>query len=252
MCALSTRALRIAAGIAPAVVLLAVSLWEAWAARADATDVPDATAWAAAEKRVRAEFRAGDLIEDEPAWIDPLVRERLGDLMPVRDVARMDEAKYVRIWRVARRGSHVDVSLHEQTPVHVLADVRDLIGGAKIEGGGAPHRELAEVGFAPHDCIEVTPMPKQTVRITFPSVPLGSRLVGYVGLADVFTRRDIREPGRLVVEIGGQNVATVVPGVDDGWVRFEAATQPGARDVTFAISADAPSRLVCFAAEARE
>jgi hypothetical protein len=68
----------------------------------------------------------------------------------------------------------------------------------------------------------------------------------------VFTRRDIRAPGSLAVEIGGTQVAAVHPGVDDGWVRFEAKTMPGPAQVTFVASADAPQRLICFAAEARQ
>ncbi len=274
MCALSSRALRIAAGIAPAVLLLGVSLWEAWAARADAADVPGELEWKAATDLVRHGYQPGDLIVAAPAWIDPLVRMRLGDLMAVKDVGRMDAAKYARIWEISIRGARapetaglhvvgdsdrirvfppgIHVRSYEQTPVHVLADVRDLLAGARIEGGGAPHRELAEVGFEPHDCIEVTPPAKQPVRITFPGVALGGKLVGYVGIADVFTRRDNRAPGKLAVEIAGQTVASVTPGVEDGWVRFEATTSPGAHDVTFVVSSDTAGRLVCFAAEARE
>jgi hypothetical protein len=266
--------MRIAAGIAPAVLLLVVSLWEAWAARVDAIDVPGELEWTAAEKLVRAGYRPGDLIVFAPDWIDPIGRMHLGDLMAVRDVARMDAAKYARIWEVSIRGARapetaglhvvgdsdrvkvfptgIHVRSYEQTPVHVLADVRDLLATAKIDGGGAPHRELAEVGFAPHDCIEVTPASKQPVRITFPGVKLGEKLVGYVGLADVFTRRDIRAPGKLEVQLAGRPLASATPGVDDGWVRFEAATSPGTGELTFVISADAPSRLVCFAAETRE
>ncbi|MGE5181253.1 MAG: hypothetical protein ACM31C_04290, partial [Acidobacteriota bacterium] len=188
---------------------------------------------------------------------------------------RMDSAKYARIWEVSIRGARapetqglhvagdsdrirvfptgIHVRRYEQTPVQVLADVRDLLASAKIEGGGAPHRELTEVGFEPHDCIEVTPpSDRHPVRITFPGLALGARLVGYVGIADVFTRRDNRAPGQLAVEIGGQTVASVTPGVEDGWVRFEAATPPGAHDVTFVVSATTPGKLVCFAAEARE
>jgi hypothetical protein len=68
----------------------------------------------------------------------------------------------------------------------------------------------------------------------------------------VFTRRDNRAPGYLSVEIAGQRVADVAAGVDDGWVRFEVATQPGAATVTFVARADAPQRQICFAAETRK
>jgi len=100
--------------------------------------------------------------------------------------------------------------------------------------------------------VQVIPPANRPVRVTFPALPLGSRLVGYVGLADVFTRRDIRAPGTLAVEIAGRPVASTTVGVDDGWVRFEATTTPGPADVTFIASATAAQRLICFAAEARQ
>jgi hypothetical protein len=253
----------IAAGLAPALLLVIVSAWEIYATRADATSVPDDDAWRAAEKLVRAEYQPGDLIVFAPEWVDPVGRLHLGDLITIRDAARMDAAKYARVWELSIRGARapetaalsparsadaggIAVRRYDQRPAKVLADVRDLVPA----GGG--RRVLAEVGFAPHDCIEVVPAPNQPVRIVLPSVPLGTKLVGYAGLADVFTRRDIRAPGKLAVEIGGATAATVEPGVDDGWVRFEIETRPGPADVVFVVSAGAPNRHVCFAAEARE
>nr|MBA3458953.1 hypothetical protein [Deltaproteobacteria bacterium] len=147
----------------------------------------------------------------------------------------------------------VRVRRYERTPVTVLSDVRARIGTVQATGGGrGPSLELVEVGFAPHRCILIVPNPGKPVRLTFPQVQLGSELVGYVGLADVFTRRDIRAPGKLEVEIGGTIMATATPGVDDGWVRFQTATTPGTADVTFIASAEAPNRQLCFAAEARQ
>jgi hypothetical protein len=90
------------------------------------------------------------------------------------------------------------------------------------------------------------------VRITFPQLPLGKELVGYAGIADVFTRRAVRSPGRLDVEIAGRIVASAAPGVDDGWVRFAAPTSPGVGDVVFIARATDPGRRICFAAEARQ
>jgi hypothetical protein len=180
---------------------------------------------------------------------------------------RMDAAKYARIWELSIRGARapetaglepvferdedgVMVRRYERAPVQVVADVRDRLATAQLQGGYAT-LELAEVGFAPHRCIQIVPPPGQPVRVTFAQLPLGTSLVGYVGLADVFTRRDIRAPGKLEVEVGGRVIASATPGVDDGWVRFEAPTQPGAADVTFIVSADAAQRQICFAAEAR-
>ena len=87
--------------------------------------------------------------------------------------------------------------------------------------------------------------------MTFPQLELGGELVGYVGIADVFTRRDVRDPATLSVEVGGKVVASATAGVDDGWVRFAAPTTPGPADVTFVVGSAAANRLVCFAAEAR-
>ena len=238
-------------------LLVLVSLWETVAARRDATSVPDDAAWSAAEKVVRAEIRPGDLIVFAPAWVDPVGRLHFGDLIPVEMAARMDAARYGRIWELSIRGGEapevaglrpvfdrdvdgIEVRRYERAPAVVLSDVF-----AKQPG------VIAEVGFLPRRCIQLVPSPGHPQTLTLP-MRLGSKLVGYAGLADVFTRRDIRAPGTLAVSIAGREVAHVSPGVDDGWVRFEAATTPGDADVTFTASADAPQRLICFAAEARQ
>ena len=251
----------------PALLVVAVALWETCATFRDAHAVAGDDDWDRAAVAVRAQFQPGDLIVFAPDWIDPVGRLHLGDLVTIDMAARMDAARYGRIWELSTRGARapetaglvpafaqdggeVAVRRYDRAPVQVVADVRDRIASAKIEGGRAT-LELAEVGFAPHRCIEATPPPGGQVKITFAQLPLGTALVGYVGLADVFTRRDVRAPGQLDVQIGGKTVATVAPGVDDGWVRFEAPTTPGAADVTFVASAAAPQRLICFAAEAR-
>jgi hypothetical protein len=86
------------------------------------------------------------------------------------------------------------------------------------------------------------------VRITFPALPAGE-LVGYVGIADVFTRRDERSPGRLTVEQSGRTLTAVTAGVEDGWVRFSARIEAG--DVGFVAASSGPDRQLCFAAEVR-
>lgn len=243
----------------PAVLLVLVSLWETIAARRDATSVPDDAAWAAAEKIVRADYHPGDLIVFAPRWVDPVGRLHLGDLIPVEMAARMDAARYGRIWELSladrraeapevaglrpvfeREVEGIAVRRFERAPAVVLSDVFARQPGV-----------IAEVGFEPHRCIQLVPSPGHPVTLTLPML-LGTRLVGYAGLADVFTRRDIRAPGTLAVSVAGREVARVSPGVDDGWVRFDAATTPGQADVTFTASADAPQRLICFAAEARQ
>lgn len=218
---------------------------------------------------MRAGYRPGDLIVFAPDWVDPVGRLHLGDLISLDDAARMDAAKYGRIWELAIRDarapdtaglaatttqevSGITVRLFERAPAVVVADIRDALPTAKVMPGGRPTLELAEVGFAPHRCIQIIPQPTTSVRITFLQLQLGSQLVGYVGLADIFTRRSPRGPGKLAVEIGGKVVAAATAGVDDGWVRFTAPTAPGPADVTFVASADDANRLICFAAEARK
>ncbi|HEX5062902.1 MAG TPA: hypothetical protein VFV99_26190 [Kofleriaceae bacterium] len=263
---MSTRPSPIAA--VPALLLVVVALWETCATPRDAAEVPGDKAWAKAADVVRAGYQPGDLIVFAPDWIDPVGRLHLGDLIPVEMAARMDAARYGRIWELSIRGAHaadtagltatseqtvagITVRLFSRTPATVVSDVRDALASVKVEGAARPTLELTEVGFAPHRCIQIVPPPKGTVRITFPQLALGSELVGYAGLADIFTRRSPRGPGKLAVEIGGKVVARIAPGVDDGWVRFAAPTTPGPADVTFIASADDPNRLICFAAEAR-
>jgi len=263
---LSTRPSPIAA--VPALLLVVVALWETCATPRDAAEVPGDKVWAKAADIVRAGYQPGDLIVFAPDWIDPVGRLHLGDLIPVEMAARMDAARYGRIWELSIRGAHahdtaglaaaseqtlsgVTVRLFTRTPATVVSDVRDALATVKVEGAARPTLELTEVGFQPHRCIQIIPPPKGTVRITFPQLVLGSELVGYAGLADIFTRRSPRGPGKLAVEIGGKIVAQVAPGVDDGWVRFAAPTTPGPANVTFIASADDPNRLICFAAEAR-
>ncbi len=82
-----------------------IALWETWAARHDAAAVDDG-AWHAAAQVVRDGYRPGDLIVFAPAWIDPIGRWQLGDLIPIEAAARMDAARYGRIWELAIRGGH--------------------------------------------------------------------------------------------------------------------------------------------------
>ena len=253
----------------PAILLVLVAVWEIAATRCNAHAVPGDDAWADAASVVRAGHQPGDLIVFAPEWADPIGRLHLGDLIPIDAAARMDAARFGRIWEVSIRGAHhgdvagltpvseesrggVRVARYERTPAIVISDLRDKIGGVMPGAGGrAPTIELGEVGFEPHRCIQIIPQPNTPARLTFPQLALGSELVGYVGIADVFTRRDVRAPAKLEIEIGGKVVASATAGVDDGWVRFSAPTTPGTTDVTVIASSTAANRRICFAAEAR-
>ncbi|HET6614196.1 MAG TPA: hypothetical protein VFG83_19490 [Kofleriaceae bacterium] len=261
-------------GVAPAVVVVLLALWEAIAVVRSGSDVPAAADWDRATAFVRAHHAPGQLIVFAPEWIDPVGRMHAGDLIDVAMAARMDAARFGVIWEMSARGASapetagltpvltrrfgdLTVRRFEQSPAEVVYDFVAQFSAAGISGpaAGRPHVSLEEVGFEPHRCVRVEPRPDQTVTVTYPSARLGQKLVGYVGLADVFTRRDIRDPGRLEVAINGTKVAVTQVGVDSGWVKFSAATAPSpSARVTFSATAVGPharDRLICFAAEAR-
>ncbi len=254
-------------------------------------DVPGRAGWLAAAEAVRTRHQPGDLIAFAPSWIDPVGREHLGDLIPIAQAARMDDARYATLWELSIRDAStpeahgrdlvwqqtfagVRVRQLTRVPAQVVTDFVEAFATqrssarAQVPGTASlrvttkgravrrPAVALEEVGFAPHRCVRVEPRPDETVQITYHNAALADELVGYVGLADVFTRRDVRDPGRLRVLIGDTELASVTFGVDDGWVRFTADTADvgQAADVTFAATAvgqHARQRLICFAAEAR-
>lgn len=257
---------RVAAAIAPALILVAIAVWEIVATARAGSGVPGATDWQRASDAVRVAHQPGDLIVFAPGWIDPVGREHLGDLMTIEQAARMDADRYGVIWELSMRGARapetrgldpnltlevgqITVRRFEREPVTVVTDLLTL-------PPPRPARlELAEVGFAPHRCLQVTPPPDGSVTLDFGQVTLGASLVGYVGLADVFTRRDVRAPGTLEVKLDGETAATATAGVDSGWVRFAADTTPGSHHLEVVATAVGPKsrdRRICFAAEARE
>lgn len=259
----------------PAAALAAIAVWEIARTERAGAGVADDDAWKRAADVVRLQWKPGDLIVFAPRWIDPVGRLWLGDLMPVDVVGRADSPRFGSVWELSIRGAHApeasgpgatidrDVEVDGITVRHierraavVVTDFVDTIGRAEIAGDRdrGPAATLAEVDFGPHRCVEVVPTADRSVTITFRGAALGSRLAGHVGLADVFTRRDVREPGRLVVRVGDREVARVTVGDDDGWVPFAASTAGTDRaDVTFEATAVGPGardRHICFAAEA--
>jgi len=83
-----------------------VAVWETCATPRDAAALPTDKTWQAAAQVVRAGYEPGDLIVFAPAWIDPMGRMQLGDLIPVDMAARMDGARFGRIWEISIRGAH--------------------------------------------------------------------------------------------------------------------------------------------------
>lgn len=267
-------ALQAARIAAPALILAFVALWEMVMVTRARLRPPSEQDWQALSSALRAAHRPGDLIVFAPAWIDPLGRQYLGDLIPIEMAARPDAARYAVVWEVVEEGARAPDTAgltadrteefgrlllrhYRQTPATVVTDFAAALPAATVSGRGKgrPSVRLEEVGFAPHRCVLVVPQPDETVRLTYPSVALGGELVGHVGLADVFTRRDVRDPARLAVSVDGRQVAAVTVGVDDGWVTFRAKTAARATaSVEIAATALGPharDRRVCFTLEAR-
>jgi hypothetical protein len=260
-------------GLVPTVALAAIAAWSTCRTVGAGAGVPGDAAWARAAALVRAEHRPGDLIVFAPRWIDPVGRLHLGDLIPVEMAGRLDGDRYPRIWELSIRGARapetrglravaseavggVRVRRFDRAPAEVVTDVLELpppsvTGGLAARG---PAKVLAEVGFEPHRCWQVVPSAGQSVTLRWDAVALGRELVIGVGLADVFTRRDVRAPAELVVDVGPREVARVRVGVDSGWVRVRAATEAGTAPLVITASAlgeGSRDRLVCFAIEAR-
>ncbi|MGH7338846.1 MAG: hypothetical protein ACREI7_14795, partial [Myxococcota bacterium] len=244
--------------LVPAVFLVAIAIWEIVATVRAPDGVPGDGEWRQAAAYLRERRAAGELIVFAPRWVDPVGRSHLGDLISLEDAGRMDAARYGVVWELSIRGARapeargrqveetasfggVSVRKLRGTPVVVVSDLRD----------SARRVELVEVGFEPHRCALVIPPPGKSVTNDHGRVQLGRTLVGQVGLADVFTRRDIRAPGELEVRIDGASVAAVRVGVEDGWVRFAAATEPGEHHVEVIATASARDRRICYAIEAR-
>ncbi len=221
-----------------------IAIWEVVVLARAKASAPTDEAWRRAEEVVRAGHRRGDLIVVDPPWADPVLRLWLGDLMRVEEVARMDERRYARIWRVqARRG--VSVVLEERPAPTVVWDL-----GARAK--------LVEVDFAPRMCAEVpVGRPGAPARLELGPVTLGSTISSYAGLYDFRSRRENRSfaEGRLLVD--GAARARAVVGSETGWVHLgDAATAPGEHTVAFEAEALAdrgagnPGTLsLCVAAE---
>lgn len=263
--------LRILGG-APALVLVVVGLGELWSATHYEDRAVQSEDWTRAQDILRERHRPGELIVVAPSWLDPLGRHYFGEWIPVDMAARMDSARYPVIWEISARGhrapegrglrvesswqlGRLEVRRLSQEPAALQFDFTDRIAEAAIRGRavGRPSLSLEEVGFEPHRCIRVEPRPGQEVELRYSSARLGTQLVVFVGLADIFTRRDIREPADLRVEINGTVAARKRVGIDDGWAPLVIDTQPAeSAEVTFVVGAAVSRRLVCFAAEARK
>lgn len=250
-----------------------ISMWRLQRAEPAGDD-----AWLAMADVVAAAWQPGDVVLAAPAWMSPLARQHIAAMGDVDAATKMDLAAVPRVLVItptrdealarplleangfrARLPAQTQaiggltLARFEQAPVAVIDSLLAHQPTIIAEVG-----EVAQAGYAPRRCVMLVPPPGGQSEIMV-EMTLGGTLVGYVGLADVFTRRDVRTPGRLRVElVAGDGARTVlaeqVVGVDDGWVRFAATTQPGVARLAFIANSPAREgrdRRVCFVAEAR-
>ncbi len=277
---------------------------------------PEQPDWEALEPELARNKQPGDLLVIAPHWAEPVARAAFGDaLLPLRDVARPDEAGYARAIEVGARGavapelaawpvesehrvgaftvrvrknpafresrySFVD---HAAPPeLEVFEDRQSEVTtcsyrkNAPVTAGsllGHPTfpRERFVCGGAPSDFVGVTviddqanrprrclwanPAPGGMLTLSFPNVPLGSEIRGYVGLP-YFKYRDAGWPKvTLIVRAGSRELGRHRHAPERGWQPFRFATQEldGKRDVVeFMIEgADARVLELCFYAEVR-
>jgi hypothetical protein len=252
------RSLRARSATLVAAGLVVLAAWEITViARARATAPADGD-WQAAAAHVAAAKQPGELVVFAPAWVDPVGRRWLGATMTIDEVARMDEARFARIWEVSVRGASAPAVRGLGAPAEVRHfgavrvrrfDKKPATVSWRVPEGG----DVYEVGFQPRRCLRLGG------RREWKGVTLGTELVVYAGLSDVWARRDNRAVARVVVTVDGQEQARASVGNDSGWVALpRVATTPGPHDVAIEVGVDPErgdpekARLeTCVAAEAR-
>jgi hypothetical protein len=210
--------------------------------------------WTAAAALVRGQFRPGDLIVAAPAWSDPLVRLKLGDLVPVAVAGRMDAARFGRIWEIAQRGAAsadtrgatlaatsrfgaLTVKRWEKQAASVTFDFlaewrRASMSVVRPDGvevpcgivgerfscvGASLGPELVEVDTTLRNGLGVEPPEGVTLALEFATVPLGRELMVAAGLHNVWLRKSADGKVRLRVLADGGELGTLVATSASGW-----------------------------------
>jgi len=266
----------LAVGLAAAIVLLAVV--ETGNALVAPARAPSDKDWTAAAVKVRKEFQPGDLIVAAPAWADPIMREKLGDLVPQPAAGRMDAARYGRIWEIAQRGARaaetsgafiattarfgaLTLRRWEKPPASVtfdfLAEWRRAsmsvlrpdgaqtpcaMGSERFQcAGAALGPELVEVDTTLRNALAGDPLEGATLVLEYPEVPLGRELAVAAGLHNVWQRKSGDGKVRLRVLASGRELGVVPATSASGWtlMRFDTSAQAGTTaPVRFEITVD--------------
>jgi hypothetical protein len=246
---------RLGLAVATAVAVLAVV--ETSVALIAPALAPTDADWAAAAREVRAGFKQGDLIVAAPAWADPIMRVHLGDLVPRAVAARMDDARFGRVWEVSQRGARSpegkrgDVALERRfgaltlrridRPAAVITyDFQERLTDARVtrRSPGSPdvvcpwehdrfqcpnigfnfvRFQTVEVDSTVRRALLAQPVGGAEVVIEYPAVPLGRELVVATGMHDNWARKMAEGEVDLRVVVAGTPQAAVRTTNDTGW-----------------------------------
>ncbi len=257
----------LAAVVSALVVLLALA--EAVNAFVAPSLAPTESDWRAAATAVRAGYRPGDLIVAAPAWADPLMRLQLGDLVPVSIAARMDAARFGRIWEISQRGERaadtqgtrllsssrhgrLTVNLWEKPAARVLFDflaewqkaslsvvtpdrgeMPCWLAQTKLQCGEGTSLgpELLEIDTAPRSGLAVEPRERTTTVLEYPDVPLGRELAVAAGLHNVWLRKAGDGKVHMRVLVDGRELGAVDGTNLGGWAlrRLDTSALDGRR-----------------------
>lgn len=223
--------------------------------------------WTAAAAKVRAGFRAGDLIVAAPAWADPLMRQQLGDLVPVPVAGRMDAARYGRVWEVSQRGARapetadgrvastvsfgaLQVKLWQKPAAVVTFDFlaqwrKATVSVVTANRGTSPcllasdhfqcaegpslKQQIVEVDTTLRQALGVDPLERTTLAIDYGDVLLGRQLAVAAGLHNVWLRKAGKGKVSMRVLVDGRALGTVDATSSSGWSlqRFDTTALAG-------------------------
>jgi hypothetical protein len=213
--------------------------------------------WRAAAAAVRTAFRPGDLIVAAPTWADPILRQHLGDLIPIPVAGRLDAARFGRVWEISQRGARapetegsrvvqssrqgaLTLRRYERPAAQVSFDFVSEWSRAsvsRIAAGGqvslcyrAPDRfecpdppaqslkpELLEIDTSPHFALSTPLAGRSTTVVEFDRVPLGRELAVGAGLHNVWLRKAGRGTVSLRVLVQGRELGRIEAGSMTGW-----------------------------------
>ncbi len=217
--------------------------------------VPSDDDWRRAATDVRAQFRPGDLIVAAPGWADPLMRQQLGDLVPMPVAGRMDAARFGRIWQISQRGAQAPevkglrpayrarhgalvISRFDRAAAQVAFDFVaewkkgvlsrmerdgrvvscDVVGdGHRCPGPGYVRPQILEIDTSPRFALHSEPVGGATLALEYDHVPLGRELAVGAGLHNVWLRKGGTGTVKVRVLVNDREVGRVDAANFSGW-----------------------------------